>query len=78
MKTRHATLEQLVEIEDAAAEAIFALDPLLDRADDIRKPTKSRHYRRLMRKHVEFERRLIAAQKQANRILHPQDPEFLF
>ena len=78
VKTRHATLEQLVEIEEHAVLDMLKLYDVMERAGQFHFGLDSRHYRRLMRKHNSLWLRYIAAQKQANRILHPQDPEFLF
>ena len=78
MKTRHATLEQLLDIESDSAVQLLELDPLFQRAYQHHDYDQSRHFRRLVRKYAGIEARYAAAQRRANKINHPNDPDFLF
>lgn len=78
VKTRHATLEQLVEIEDEAIGQYNDLVPAFQRAYHHHEGRQSRHLRNVIRRCMQHEMRWLAAQRYSNRIIHPQDPEFLF
>ena len=78
MKTRHATFEQLLEIEASEVEAMQRVESLMERAMNRRFGMDSRHYRRLYRRFNHHWARYIAAQRRQNQIIHERDPEFIF